>query len=438
MKYLTDIDVAGKIALVRVDYNVPLTDDGKIANDLRIRASLPTIHYLLDHSAKRIFLASHLGRPNGIYTPELSLKPIRTHLEALLGDKVGFLTDAATKVASLRASTTTTSGDSATDSVPGVTLGGAAPKNVLAEGQKFLGADRVAGPQAESEQATISLLENLRFDLGEEANSPEFAQKLIDQTGAQIFVQDAFSVLHRKSATTDAITKLLPSVAGLLVENEVKTLVAAFSKPTRPFVAVIGGAKISDKVEFVKKLAQMADKVLIGGAMANTFLKYKGLAMGKSVVETDQEAVIKQIYDIVADKIVLPTDVIVADEISVDANILEKSVSDILTDDIALDIGPETVANFTTIISGAKTVLWNGNLGYSEIDRFAGGTAGMATAIGSNTAATTIIGGGDTAGFVENYQKTHQNLHFSLVSTGGGATLAFIAGETLPGLAALN
>jgi phosphoglycerate kinase len=372
VKTLQDAVVAGKTALIRVDYNVPLTDDDQIADDSRIKATLPTINYLLEKGAKKVFLVSHMGRPGGKPVPELSLKPAQTRLHELLG------------------------------------------------------------------RTDVTLLENLRFDPGEDANSAEFAQKLIDQTGAQIFVQDAFAVLHRKSATTDAITKLLPSYAGLLVEKELETLSTLLDEPTRPFVAVIGGAKIADKVGFIKKLAQKADKILIGGAMANTFLKFQGLSLGKSIVEDNQTAVIKQIYDIAGDKIVLPTDVIVADEINEDANVLQKSVDNILDYEIALDIGPETIANYAKIIESAKTILWNGNMGYSEINRFSGGTAGLATAIGNSPQATTVVGGGDTAGFVQNYQKTHPNLHYSLISTGGGATLAFIAGEELPGLKALT
>ncbi|MCL2869583.1 phosphoglycerate kinase [Candidatus Saccharibacteria bacterium] len=403
LKRLQDVDVAGQTVLVRVDYNVPLTDDGQISDDSRIRASLPTIHYLLDHDAKRVILCSHLGRPGGKVVPELSLKPVAQRLETLLDTPI---------FAAAMSSPAPYHCELVSESDP-----------------KIL-------KQVQDDK--ITLLENLRFDPGEEADSPEFAKQLVESTGAQVFVQDAFSVLHRTSATTDAITRLLPSVAGLLVEKEVKTLTAALNKPTRPFVAVIGGAKIADKVGFVQKIVQIADQVLIGGALANTFFQGHSLKVGKSLVDADGLGVAKQILAENGQKIILPTDVVVAGEINEDANVLEKSVNNVLDNDIILDIGSQTVAEFTTVISTAKTILWNGNLGYSEIDRFATATAMVAKAIGENTTATTIIGGGDTAGFVHNYQKTHKNLKYSLISTGGGATLAFIAGEPLPGLEALK
>lgn len=347
MKTLNDYDFENKITLVRVDYNVPIKD-GKVTNDLRIRASVPTINYLLDHGAKRIFLISHLGRPDGKVDSEFSLKPIAKSLAKLFPEvKTAF--------------------------IPSFTQNHNIPDDVK-----------------------LVLLENLRFNPGEENNSKEFAKEIVSTTTANIFVQDGFAALHRAHASTNAITKLLPSCIGLLVEREITNLTKALKDPARPALLIVGGAKVSDKAPLIDKLSQKFDQIAVGGKIA---------ADGYS---TDKR------------KIYIATD---------------------FDEDAAgnkLDIGPVSTSEIVNRIVDAKTIIWNGLLGYAEDPAYATASTIVAEVIGEKKDATTIICGGDTTGFVENLIKDHPNLNYSLVSTGGGATLEFLLGKSLPGLKALD
>ena len=351
MKFLTvrDAKIKNQVALVRVDYNVPL-ENGQVADDLRIRASLPTLEYLREQGAKKIILISHLGRPEG-KDKSLSLKPVAAALAKMTSD-VTFVDD-------------------------------------------------VAGPDVESAvrklaKGGILLLENLRFFAGEERNSSEFIREIVDSTGADIYVQDGFAVTHRAHASTSAIANHLPVYAGLLVENEISNLSRVLEKPTRPLVLIVGGAKVADKSPLIDKFSTIADKIIVGGKIA---------ADG---YQSDNP----KIY--VADDF---------DEDSAGAK---------------LDVGPLATAEIAKQLSDAKTIIWNGLLGKAEDPAYATASTIVAELIGEKTDATTIICGGDTTGFVENLMKDHENLHFSLISTGGGAALEFLAGQKLPGIEAIE
>lgn len=395
---IKDVPIEHKTVLVRADYNVPLTKDGKISDDLRIRASLPTIEYLLKHHAK-VVIMSHLGRPEG-NDSSLSLEPIAERLSELLDKKVIFV-DA-------------TFGDKVVQAVK------KAPEN------------------------SVILLENLRFYTEEEANDEAFAEKIAKSTGARYFVQDGFGVVHRAHASTDAITHYIPSVSGLLLEREYVTITAAMEKPKRPLVAVMGGAKVSDKITVIERFVDIADRVIIGGAMANTFLKYKGYHVGASKVEEGQEKVLDGIYMAAHDKsdghaddfIMLPAEVAVAKEISETATRKNVKLDAVATDDIILDLGDQAIENVVEAVSGAKTVIWNGTLGYAELPEFAHGSARLALELATNPKITSIIGGGDTADFVLKWDGgTGES--FTHVSTGGGASLELMAGKKLPGVESL-
>lgn len=401
-KTVEDIDVNGLTVLVRVDYNVPLNNSGEITNNLRIKASLPTINYLLESGAK-VVLISHLGRPEGQRNDKYSLEPVAAELARLLPDEdVVFV------------------GDSIGQEVRGVI--------------------------EENDARSITLLENLRFYPGEESNDSNFAKQLVDSTGADWFVQDGFAVVHRAHASTSAITKLLPSVAGFLLEHEVNSILSAVDNPTRPFLSIIGGAKISDKIGLIKKFIEKADHIIIGGAMANTFLQYKGFNVGKSLVEPGQESVISDIYKTLEEKvgaekvdefIILPKDVVVARDVDNSKNSRTKGVSEVSSDDVIFDIGPKTIDEIKSLVNSAKTVIWNGTLGMTEVSEFARASKQVAESIGQSREKTTIIGGGDTAGFVENLKEEDPSLRFSLVSTGGGASLELMSGDKLPGVESL-
>ncbi len=395
---IRDVPLQGKTVLVRADYNVPLKKNGHIADDFRIQASLPTLNYLLDHGCK-VVVMSHLGRPDG-KDKALSLEPIGQRLAKLLGRDVHFVNDCI--------------GDRVKQVVK------RAPKNA------------------------VVLLENLRFYKEEEADDHAFAKKIALATGARYFVQDGFGVVHRAHASTHAITLCLPAVSGLLLEKEYIAITEAMSRPKRPLVAVMGGAKVSDKIKVIDEFVGVADRIVIGGAMANTFLAYKGYAMGKSKVEADQTATLDAIYRAAAAKvgatkmddfIVLPTDVAVARTF---ANEPRRSISvdEVAVDELALDIGDATIETITTIVEQAKTVVWNGPLGVSEFDSFAHGSARLALALATHPDITSIIGGGDSADFVLNWDAKHGG-SFSHVSTGGGASLDLMAGEKLPGIESL-
>ena len=393
-----DISVENQTVLVRVDYNVPIKD-GEIKDDYRIRKSLKTIEYLLDHKA-RVVLISHLGRPGGKPSEEFSLAPVAARLMELLHQPVGFVDDC---------------------------IG-----------------EKVSRYIKNLPEESVVLLENLRFHPGEEANDYDFARQIADSTGARYFVQDGFGVVHRAHASTDAITYYIPAVAGFLVESEVKQLTDCVLDPKRPMVAIVGGAKISDKIGVISRFVDKADKILIGGAMANTFWAHHGLAVGKSKIEDGQGEVIDNIYRLAAEKvgqdqvndfILLPADVAVGD--NPDSTERRTLVVDqVGADDMILDIGPDTIERFTKEIELAKTVVWNGTLGFAENKTFAHGSARVALAIASNQGVTSVVGGGDTADFVLHWDG-HDGKSFTHVSTGGGASIELMSGLELPGIKAL-
>lgn len=390
------VDLRNRTVLVRVDYNVPLKKNGVISDDLRIRASLPTIRYLLEQGCK-IVLISHLGRPKG-RDAKYSLRPVAGRLAELLGHPVRFVDDCV--------------GDKVRQAI-----------------KSFPGG--------------VILLENLRFYSEEEAGDDTFARALARASGADYFVQDGFAVTHRAHASTKEIVLCLPGVAGDLVVHEYETITKAMENPKRPLVAVVGGAKVSDKISLIYRLIERADRILIGGAMANTFLAYLGNDMRQSRVEPDQESAIKAIIKaaetkVGADKIwqflLLPQDVAVGE---IDGSIRrETKVSELSPGDNALDVGTQTIGKFAEVISHAGTVIWNGTLGYAENPIYAIGSARVALAIAQNQGVTSIIGGGDTADFVLDWDG-QGGANFTHVSTGGGASLALMAGEALPGIDSL-
>ena len=395
---IRDVPLDRKTVLVRADYNVPLNKKGEISDDLRIRASLPTIQYLLDHHCK-VVIMSHLGRPEG-RDEALSLEIVAERLSELLGKPVQFVDDTI--------------------------------------GDKVVQAVKKAAPN------TVTLLQNLRYYKEEEADDHEFAKKIATATGARYFVQDGFGVVHRAHASTHAITLNIPSVAGLLLEREYQMITSATETPKRPFVAVLGGAKISDKIGVIERFVHTADKIIIGGAMANTFLHYKGIKMGKSMLETNQNEVLDRIYQTahekkqtsVEDFIILPTDIAVAKEISPDAKRHSVSLAHIAEDDVALDLGDRSIERLADEVVGAGTVIWNGTLGYAELPEFAHGSARLALSLAAQPETTSIIGGGDTADFVLKWDG-NDGKSFTHVSTGGGAGLELMAGDKLPGIESL-
>ncbi len=379
--------IAGKAILMRVDFNVPLDKKtGRITNDLRIRQALPTIRYAVERSARTV-LMSHLGRPRGKAAPELSMKKVAERLSELLDSSVGF-----------------------------------APDCVGHEVRKMV---------AEMAGGEVLVLENLRFHPEEEDNDPEFARELA--SAADFYVNDAFGTAHRAHASTEGVTKFLPSVAGFLIRKEVQYLSKATEQPEHPFVAIMGGAKVKDKIGAIRNLLDAADLLLIGGAMAYTFLKYRGIPVGDSMVEEDKLELAGELLRRAGGKIVLPCDHLCAEEIGEDAEpvAVEREIPDGM---IGLDIGPKTAGLYEKEIAGARLVTWNGPVGYMEIDVFAGGTRRIARAMAS-CAGTCIVGGGETAEIVEELGLQDEMSH---VSTGGGACLDFLAGKQLPALAALQ
>lgn len=393
------VPLADQTVLMRADYNVPLASDGTIADDFRIRASLPTVRQLLKDGCK-VVIVSHLGRPKG-REMKYSLEPVVRRLAQLLGEPVRFVDQ--------------TIGDKVTMAVK------RAPKR------------------------SVIVLENLRFQSEEEANDVEFARQLAKNSGARYFVQDGFGVVHRAHASTAAITLQLPSVAGYLVEREYTTITDAMRRPKRPLVAVMGGAKVSDKIALIEAFVGVADTIIIGGAMANTFLAYKGFAMGKSMLETDQVETIRSMYaaaekkvgkDNVDEFIQLPSDVAVSSAIDPAKPRRDVAVTDIGSHDIALDIGDVSIERMVKTVAMAHTVIWNGTLGYAELPSFAHGSARLSLALATQPKTASIIGGGDTADFVLNWDA-RKGESFTHVSTGGGASLELMAGEKLPGIESL-
>jgi phosphoglycerate kinase len=388
-KTIRDMAWGGKRALVRVDFNVPL-EDGRITDDTRIRAAVPTIQYLLDNGAS-VVLMSHLGRPKNKVVEGLRLAPIAQHLSELIGRPVR--------------------------TVPVTT-----------------------GPEAEVAASALKageilMLENTRFDAREEANDPGMAKELAAL--GDVYVNDAFGAAHRAHASTEGIARLLPAVSGLLMERELEALYGALEDPKRPFVTIIGGAKISDKIAVIDNLLGKVDALLIGGGMANTFLLAKDLAVGDSLVEADAVDTAKHLIAQAEErkvKLLLPTDAIIADKFAADANIQTVTVDAIPDGWRILDIGPATRKAFAAAVAGAKTVIWNGPMGVFEMEPFAGGTRAVAQALAESDGMT-IIGGGDSVAAVEQMGLADKIKH---ISTGGGASLELLEGKVLPGVAALN
>ncbi|QRN82130.1 phosphoglycerate kinase [Chloroflexota bacterium] len=385
-KMVTDFDVKGKRVLVRVDFNVPLKD-GQVADDTRIKAALPTINYLVENGAA-VVLCSHLGRPKGEAKPEFSLKPVAEYLGGLISAPVKYAEDC-------------------------------------------------IGPKADEAAAALKagkvlVLENTRFHAGEKKNDPEMAKALASL--AELYVDDAFGTSHRAHASNVGVTEYLPAAAGFLLEKEIQYLGNTIADPKRPFVAILGGAKVSDKIGVIENLLDKADKILIGGGMANTFFKAQGFDMADSLVEEDALETAKMLLAKAGGKLVLPVDVVIADAFAEDANAKTMDLGDVPAGWRILDIGPKTVAAFDEIISKAGTVVWNGPMGVFEFDKFAKGTFAVADALAKSDAIS-IVGGGDSASAIQKSGLADKITH---ISTGGGASLEMLEGKVLPGLAALN
>jgi phosphoglycerate kinase len=386
---LKDIDLKDKTVLVRADFNVPQDEALRITDDTRIRATLPTLEYLLNNGAKKIILISHLGRPKGARVEKYSLKPVAQRLKELLGKEVKFLNDCV--------------GDDIKQ-------------------------------QIQSADERVILLENLRFHAEEEANDPAFAKNLAGL--ADIFVNDAFGTAHRAHASTEGVAHYLKSAAGFLLQKEIEYLGQAVSHPQKPFVVILGGAKVSDKIGVIDNLLPKCERILIGGGMAYTFLKAKGVSIGNSKLEKDKldlaGAILKKATDL-KKEIVLPVDHIVVDKIDPKAK-AETVGENIPEAKIAVDIGPKSIALFQEKLKDSRTIVWNGPLGIFEMEPFSRGTQEIAKFI-SGLNATTIIGGGDTAAAMSKFKLEAKMTH---ISTGGGASLEFLEGKTLPGIAALT
>lgn len=389
-KTVRDLDVAGKKVLVRVDFNVPLNDKGEITDDTRITASLPTIQYLLEQKAAVILMA-HLGRPKGQVKPELSLAPVAKHLGKLLGKKILFAPDCV--------------------------------------GEAAQAADSKLKP------GHILLLENLRFHKEEEKNDMEFAEKLASL--ADLYVNDGFGVSHRAHASVEGVTHFLPAAAGFLLEKEIQYVGQAVTNPLHPFVAIIGGAKVSDKIGVISNLLDKVDTLLIGGGMANTFLAAQGYKMGKSLVEEDKLDLAKELLAKAKKNkvnMLLPTDLVMAAAFAPDADHVTEKVKNLNQAYMALDIGAETSKAYAEALADAKMIVWNGPMGVFEMDAFCKGTEAVAKAV-AKSRATSIVGGGDSVAAIEKLGLAKRITH---ISTGGGASLEYLEGKVLPGVAALD
>jgi len=382
---IRDLDLKGKRVFIRVDFNVPLAPGGQeITSDKRIKASLPTIQYALDQGAG-VILASHLGRPKGKPNPEMSLKPVAARLQELLGKPVKMAPDC-------------------------------------------------VGPEVEAMKPApgeVLLLENLRYHAEEEKNDPGFSKQLAAL--CDLYVNDAFGSAHRAHASTEGMVKFVKqAAAGLLMEKELEYLTLVTKNPPRPCVAILGGAKVSDKIEVIANLGKVVDKLLIGGAMAYTFLRAQGLPIGQSLVEQDKLDLARDLMNSLGDKLMLPVDHVVVDEIKEGA--AYEIVNTIPERKIGVDIGPKTVEEYTKVIAGAKTVIWNGPMGIFEKPPFDRGTVALAKAV-ADSGATSVVGGGDSEKAIKSAGVTSKISH---VSTGGGASLEFLSGIELPGVAALT
>ena len=388
-KNVEDIDVAGKKVIVRCDFNVPQDETGRITDDKRIVAALPTIKYLLEHQAA-VILCSHLGRPKGEVNMKYSLAPVAERLSELLGKEV--------KLA----------------------------KDVVGPDAKSLAAALVPGE--------VMLLENVRFEKGETKNDPELAKQMADM--AEIYVNDAFGTAHRAHASTAGIADYLPAVCGYLINKEISIMGKALANPARPFVAILGGAKVSDKIGVINNLIEKCDTIIIGGGMAYTFQKAQGKSIGTSLCEEDKLQLALDLLKKAEDKgvkLLLPVDTVCADHFAADATPVVCEAGKISDDLMGLDIGPKTVELFSEAVADAGTVVWNGPMGVFEFDAFAVGTKAVAKAIAESNAIS-IIGGGDSAAAVEKLGYADKMTH---ISTGGGASLEFLEGKELPGVACL-
>jgi phosphoglycerate kinase len=388
-KSVADVDVAGKRVLVRVDFNVPLGPDGEVADDTRLEASLPTIRYLCAQGAK-VILVSHLGRPKGKVDERYRLDPVARRLGELLGKAVFKVDDCV----------------------------GEEPKAAIARLQP----------------GEVLLLENVRFHPEEEKNDEKFARRLAEL--ADLFVNDAFGTAHRAHASTEGVTRFLPSVAGFLMQKEIAMLSEALESPERPFLAILGGAKVADKIGVCENLLEKVDTLIIGGGMANTFLAAKGCAMGKSLFEADKVELARGLMEKAKSKgveLLLPVDLVVALAPDPDARPKVVPACSVPADWMALDVGPESAEAFREAVQKARTVIWNGPMGVFEMPPFSAGTFAVARAL-AESSAVTIVGGGDTASAVEKAGVAGKMTH---ISTGGGASLEFLEGKVLPGVAAL-
>ncbi|MCM3574836.1 phosphoglycerate kinase [Mesobacillus subterraneus] len=389
-KTVKDVDVKGKRVFCRVDFNVPMKD-GQVTDETRIRAALPTIQYLVEQGAK-VLLASHLGRPKGQAVEELRLTPVAKRLSELLGKDV-----------------------KKTDEAYG---------------------ESVKSEIDSMNEGDVLLLENVRFYPGEEKNDPELAKAFAEL--ADVYVNDAFGAAHRAHASTEGIAKYIPAVSGFLMQKELDVLGKALSNPERPFTAIIGGAKVKDKIGVIDNLLEKVDNLIIGGGLAYTFVKAQGHEIGKSLLEEDKIELAKSFMEKAKAKGVnfyMPVDAIVADDFSADANTKVVAIEEIPADWEALDIGPKTAETYRDVIQKSKLVIWNGPMGVFEIDKFAQGTKAVAQALADANDTYSVIGGGDSAAAVEKFGLAEKMSH---ISTGGGASLEFMEGKQLPGVVALN
>ncbi len=388
-KTVRDIDLTGKRVLVRVDFNVPISEDGQVADDTRVRAAIPTLKYILDHNPRYVALMSHLGRPKDAPDPKYSLKPVVPVLADLLGVDVVFAEDSVGEAA-----------------------------------------ERAAGSVPEG---GVLLLENTRFHKEEKKNDEGYAQKLAKL--GDVYVNDAFGSAHRAHASTEGVARYLPAVGGFLMEKELNYLANAIAQPERPFVAILGGAKVSDKIGVIEALLGKCDHLLIGGGMANTFFAAQGIEMGDSLVEQDALETAKDLLSKSGDKLVLPEEVVIADAFDNEASTRTiKPTEGVPAGWQVLDIGPGAVEQFRAILRDARTVVWNGPMGVFEMPSFAKGTFQIAEILAESNA-TTIIGGGDSAAAVQQAGLADRMSH---ISTGGGASLELLEGKELPGVVALN
>ncbi|MED1605511.1 phosphoglycerate kinase [Cytobacillus kochii] len=389
-KSVKDVELKGKRVFCRVDFNVPMKE-GQITDETRIRAAIPTINYLIDQGAK-VILASHLGRPKGQVVEELRLTPVAERLSALLGKNVAYADEAY--------------GEKVEQAVDGL------------------------------EEGDVLLLENVRFYPGEEKNDPELAKAFAQL--ADVYVNDAFGAAHRAHASTEGIAHHIPAVSGLLMEKELEVLGKALSNPDRPFTAIIGGAKVKDKIDVIDNLLDKVDNLIIGGGLAFTFVKAQGHDIGNSLLEEDKLELAKTFMKKAEEKgvkFLMPIDAVVADRFAEDADSKTVAINEIPGDWMALDVGPETANLYSEVIADSKLVIWNGPMGVFEMDQFAGGTKAVAETLAEANDTYSVIGGGDSAAAVEKFHFADRMSH---ISTGGGASLEFMEGKALPGVVALN